>query len=139
MLIRIKVARRAARLYGHIELASTHMASWRIPVIFLTLMAFLLGAAGTTKGGHHDREPVHQVIAVLADGASALHEAPTSDEECGGLTCCMTVHCFSCAVPANTDPPTARAGKPGRLAYQDPDIPQAGRLIAPPTAPPKFA
>ena len=139
MLIRIKMARSAVRLYAHIELASTHMASWRVPVILLALVDFLLGAAGTTRGDHHDPDPAHQTVAMFADGASTPHEASGVEDGCVGLACCMAIHCASCAVPGSADLPIWRRGEPGRLAYQDLAFPQAGRLIAPPTAPPKIA
>jgi hypothetical protein len=115
------------------------MASWRIPMILLALVAFLLGAVGTVSDNHHDPDPGHQTVAIFADGAPTLHEASGVDDECAGLACCMTIHCASCAVPGSADLAGFRVGGTGQLAYQDPAVTQAGRVIAPPTAPPKFA
>lgn len=115
------------------------MASWRIPVIFLALVAFLLGAAGTSWGDHHREDLAHQTEAMLADGASALHQARVADDGCLGLACCIAIHCASCAVPGSADLPCWRRGEPGQLAYQDLVLPPDGRVVTPPTAPPKSA
>ena len=115
------------------------MASWRIPVILLALVAFLLGATGPTRDGHPDQHPAYQAASVLSDEASDTHDAIRAVDECAGLACCLAVHCASCAVPASADFPSRRMGQPARLAHRDFAFPRAGRVIAPPTAPPKFA
>ena len=112
---------------------------WRIAMILIALLT-LLGSA-TVSVADHDHVPSgthHASSHDVEDGSDCLSAAPDHDE-CLGLTCCMALHCASFATLTGATVVVEPSGAPRRQAFQDRALPQPGRVIAPPTAPPKLA
>lgn len=112
---------------------------WRIAMILLALVT-LLGSATIGAADHdHDRVGMEPIVSVVAEEGSDCLSVLLEHDDCLGLTCCMALHCASFAAPAGAALLAQPCSEPMRQAFQDCAIPQLGRVIAPPTAPPKFA
>ena len=113
---------------------------WRIVITVLAVATLFLGGSwgvadvrGGQDLGHH---------ATLSDGepGPSCHVLTgLSHDDRGSLACCPGHPCMTCVVAIGASYLKTPTGEPSRQAFRDPTLYWFGRVILPPTAPPKIA
>lgn len=112
---------------------------WRFVVVLLALATLFAGTTGIADDHGHVPDTMPHASDAGDRGGPDLDPSAAARDDCSGPACCTALHCPSCAAAPDPDLSSRWSGEPARLAFHNPALSWVGRVIAPPTAPPKSA